>query len=201
MASISPSSVHESGAHGAKGICQIIGWVCLAGFLIDTLVLALPPQLGNLEWRVSLMQQVADRSIILLIGAGLLTFGNFDNRRWLKRFSTICLALGMMFFLSCLLVIADGLKLQQQAVGDISNQASQLQTQIQNARSNPAADQNLTAAELQRAAQQLNNQANSLKQNAKRTVLKTGVSSVGNLTIVGFGLVSLGRYGLRARMR
>lgn len=198
MASISSPTPNAS--YGAKGICQIVGLVCLAGFIIDMLVLALPPQLGNVEWRIGLIQQMSDRSIILLLGSALLIFGNLDNRRWLKQFSTFCLVVGVAFLLSCLLVIADGLKLQQQAVSNISNQASQLQTQIQNAQSNPsAAGENITAADLQRASQLLNTQADTLKQNAKRTVLKTGAASVSNLIIVGLGLVSLGRYGMRLR--
>ncbi len=128
--------------------------------------------------------------------------GNLENRRWLKRFSTFCLITGVMFFLSCLLVIADGLKLQQQTLGNISDQASQLQTQIQNARSNPSTvGENVTVEDLKRASQSLNTQANSLKQDAKRTVLKTGISTIGNLAIVGLGLVSLGRYGMRLRLR
>lgn len=205
MASLSSpvsSPADNHGAKGAKGICQIVGLVCLSGFVIDMLVLALPPQLGSAEWRVGLIQQLADRSIILLLGSALLIFGNLENRRWLKRFSTGCLAVGLAFCLACLLVIADGIKLQQQAVTNISTQASQLQTQIQNAQSNPgAAGQNVTPQDLTRASQLLTTQANTLKKNAKQTVLKTGVSSVGNLIVVGLGMISLGRYGMRSRSR
>jgi hypothetical protein len=204
MASLSPSMSNptNNSAYGAKGICQIVGWVCLTGFIIDMLVLALPPQLGNVQWRLGLTQQMSDRSIILLLGAALLIFGNFDNRRWLKRFSTACLAIGLAFFLACIVVIADGVKLQQQAVSNISTQASQLQTQIRDAQSNPSvAGENVTREDLTRAAQLLNTQADTLKQNAKQTVLKTGVSSIGNLVVVGLGLVSLGRYGMRSRSR
>jgi hypothetical protein len=201
MASISPSASNSAGSsYGAKGICQIVGFVCLAGFMVDILVLALPPQLGNIQWRVGLIQQVSDRSIILLLGAALLIFGNIDNRRWLKQFSTFCLMIGVIFFLSCLLVIADSVKLQQQAMTNISTQASQIQTQIQNAQTNPkAAGENITAQDLQRASQLLNTQADSLRQNAKQTVLKSSVASIGNLIIVGLGLVSLGRYGMNLR--
>ncbi len=203
MASISSSPVsNSSGSYGAKGICQIVGFVCLSGFIIDMLVLALPPQLGNVQWRIGIVQQMSDRSIILLLGAALLLFGNIENRRLLKRLSTFCLVTGVVFLLSCLLVVADGLKLQQQAVGNISTQASQLQTQIQSAQSNPSAvGENVTAEDLRRASQLLTTQADTLKQNAKTTVLKTGVASIGNLVIVGLGLVSLGRYGMRLRVR
>lgn len=198
MASFSSSAPDSS--YGAKGICQIVGFVCLFGFLIDMLVLSLPPQLGNVEWRISIIQQMSDRSIILLLGSALLIFGHLDNRLWLKRVSMFCLAIGIMFLLSCLLVIADGLKLQQQTIANISNQASQIQTQLQNAQTDPsAAGETITAADLQRATQQLTAQTNSLKQTAKQTVLKTGAASVGNLVIMGLGLVSLGRYGMQLR--
>jgi predicted PurR-regulated permease PerM len=203
MASFSSSmSNPTNNTYGAKGICQIVGLVCLTGFVIDMLVLALPPQLGNVQWRLGLAQQMSDRSIILLLGSALLIFGNFDNRRWLKRFSTGCLAVGLAFFLACIVVIADGVTLQQQAVSNISTQASQLQTQIQGAQSDPsAAGENITREDLARASQLLTTQANTLKQNAKQTVFKTGVSSIGNLIVVGLGLVSLGRYGMRSRGR
>lgn len=198
MASISSST--PNAAYSAKGICQIVGFVCFAGFIIDMSVLALPPQLGNVEWRIGIVQQMSDRSIILLLGSALLLFGHLDSRRWLKKISTFCLAIGVVFLVSCLLVIADGLKLQQQAVANISTQASQIQTQIQNAQTNPAAvGEDITSADLQRASQLLNTQADSLKQNAKQTVLKTGAASIGNLVIVGLGMVSLGRYGMQLR--
>lgn len=202
MASISSPIPNSAGSYGAKGICQIVGAVCLAGFIIDMLVLALPPQVGNVQWRIGLMQQMSDRSIVLLLGSALLIFGNIENRRWLKRLCTAALITGIVFFLSSLLVIADGLKLQQQAVGNIDTQASQLQTQIQSAKANPSiAGENVTAEDLTRASQLLITQADTLKQNAKTTVLKTGVASIGNLIIVGLGLVSLGRYGMRLRTR
>ena len=202
MASISSPVSNPAHHHAAKGICQIVGLGCLAGFAIDMLVLALPPELGNAEWRIGLIQQLADRSIILLIGSALLVFGNLENRRWLKRLSTVCLAVGLAFFLACLLVIADSIKLQQKAVTNISTQASQLQTQIQSAQSNPStAGQNVTREDLMRASQVLTTQANTLKQSAKQTVLKTSVSSIGNLMVVGLGLISLGRYGMRTRSR
>lgn len=201
MASISSPTSNASGSYGAKGICQIVGFVCLAGFIVDMLVLGLPPQVGNVQWRIGVVQQMSDRSIILLIGSALLIFGNLDNRRWLKRFSTFCLAVGVIFFLTSLLVIADGLKFQQQAVNNINTQASQLQTQIQNAQTNPTAGENITAEDIKRASQLLSTQANTLRQNAKQTVLKTGVASLGNLILVGLGLVSLGRYGMRLRVR
>jgi len=198
MASISTPTPNGAGSYSAKVICQIVGLACLAGFVIDMVVLALPPNPASLEWRAGFTQQLADRSIIMLLGAALTIF-SLDSRRLLKRFSTLSLVIGVIFLLSTLLVIRDSLTLQQQAISNISNQASQIQTRIQDAQNKPSADAKVTPEQLQQASQQLNIQANNLKQTAKTTLLKTGVSSVGNLAVVGLGLVSLGRYGMRLR--
>ncbi|GAB4369278.1 MAG: hypothetical protein Kow00121_09040 [Elainellaceae cyanobacterium] len=203
MASISTSTpVPGSSPYGVKGISQIVGFVCLTGFLIDMLILALPPQPGNIQWRVGLVQQFADRSIILLFGAALVLLGSVENRRMLRQFSRFCLLAGVVFFLMCILAIADSVSLQNQALTTISTQESQLQTQIQDAKSNPSAvGEDVTAEDLTRASELLTQQASSLKQNAKTSVLKTVASSVGNLVVVGIGLVGIGRYGMSLRRR
>lgn len=195
-----PNSAPTSSPYGAKGICQIVGLVCIAGFFADMLILGLPPQPGNLEWRISILQQFADRSIILLFGTALILFGNLNKRRALKQFSRFCLLGGVVFFLLCLLTIADSITLQQKTLTTISTQESQLQTQIRNVKENSSsAGKNITAEDLKKASQLLANQANSLKQNAKTSVLKTGATSVSNLIIVGLGLIGLGRYGMSLR--
>jgi predicted PurR-regulated permease PerM len=203
MASISstpPTSIPS--AYSAKGICQIVGLACLAGFAIDMLVISLPPAVGNVEWRAALMQQMSDRSIIVLIGAALLLFGSIDHRRWVKRFCTGCLILGVLFCMSSILVIADTLALHQKTIAQISAQEAQIKTQINSAQANPSAlGQNVTPETLTAAAQQLGAQATTLKQNAKTNVVKLGASSVGNLVVVGLGLISIGRLGMRLRTR
>lgn len=196
------SSYHSDGAnlYSARGICQIVGLTCLAGFALDMLILGLPPSLGNPQWRVSFIQQMSDRSIVLLIGAALTIFGNLDSRRWLKRASMFCLVAGIAFLLSCILVIADGLSLRQQAVNTISTQESQIQTRIRDAQSNPkAVGENVSVEDLKRLSQQLTDQANTLKQSAQTSVIKTGAASVSNLVVIGLGLIGLGRYGMSLR--
>jgi predicted PurR-regulated permease PerM len=190
----------SSPSYGAKGICYIVGLVCIVGFFADMLILGLPPQPGNLQWRVSILQQFGDRSIILLFGTALILFGNIGQRRSLKRLSRFCLLGGVIFLLLCLLAIADSMALQQRTLTTISTQESQLQTQIRNAQENPdAIGDNITAEDLQQASQLLANQANSLKQNAKTSTIKTGAANVSNLIIVGLGLIGLGRYGMSLR--
>lgn len=203
MAFISASTPNATGSYNPKSLCQIVGYVCLAGFVLDLLILTLPPNLGSTEWRVGLVQQFADRSITLLFGMALVLFGSQANRARLKLFSRASMIVGLVFFLLCLLTIVDGIKLQQQAVTTISTQETQLQTRIRDVQGNPSAlGDNVTPEDLKRASELLTEQASTLKQNAKNTVIKAGASSIGNLIIMGIGLLGLGRYGmasLRAR--
>ena len=200
MASFSTPSSNAANVYSVRGICQIVGFTCLLGFAIDMLVLTLPPDLGNLQWRVGVMQQLSDRSIVFLFGAALTIFGSLDSRRWLKRLSTLWLVVGVIFFLSSLLIITDCLKLQQQAVNTISTQESQIQTQIQSAQSNPSAlNGRVKPEDLTRLSQELSSQATNLKQSAQTSVIKTAAASIGNLIVVGLGLISLGRYGMNLR--
>lgn len=191
------SSPNFAGSYNPKGLCQIVGLACLAGFLVDTFVISFPPNLGELQWRVAFMQQISDRSIILLFGLALIMYGMVDFRRWRRRLALFCLIAGVIFNLSCILVIRDGIELQQQALTNISNQATQAQAQIQKAQSNPGAVPNVTPEQLKQLSQVVGNQVTALKENAKATTLKTGVSSVGNLVIVGLALIGLGQYGAR----
>ena len=191
---------NPSPSYGAKGICYIVGLVCIVGFFADMLILGLPPQPGNLQWRLGVLQQFGDRSIILLFGTALILFGNLSKRRILKRLSRFCLIGGVVFILLCILAIADSISLQQRTITNISTQESQLQTQIRDAQKNPdAIENNVSVEELQKASKLLSDRAKSLKQNAKSSTIKTGAASISNLVIVGLGLIGLGRYGMSLR--
>ena len=199
MAYVSASApVNTDRTYGVKNICRTIGLVCLAGFLFDMIVLGLPPQAGNVEWRIGFIQEMANRSIILLFGLGLFIYGSIGNSRsHLKLVSRLSTVIGVLFFLLCLLSIVDSIRLSQQSVTAISTQESQLQSQIEDAKANPdSLPENVDLAALDQVSQQLTQQANQLRSNTKRTVLKTGVSNIGNLAIVGAGLLGLGRTGL-----
>ena len=191
------SAQNFTASYNPKGLCRIVGFACLAGFLVDLLVLTFPPTLTSTEWRLGFMQQMSDRSVILLFGLALIMYGIIDLRQWRRRLAMVCLVLGILFNLSSILVIRDGLTLQQQALTNISNQASQLQSQIEKVQQNPQAAPNVTPEQLQQASQAVSNQTMALKQNAKTSVFKTGVSSVGNLIIIGLALIGLGQYGAR----
>ena len=184
--------------YSSKGLCRIVGVACVAGFIIDILSLLFPPALGNIEWRIALLQQIGDRSIILLFGLALLMYGSIETRRLRKRLAIVCLVLGVLLSLSCVMVVRDALAFQETASNTISAQASTLQNQIQAVQ--PGSTQGkvkVTAEDIQKASQALTQQATTLKQNAKTGIIKTSLSSVGNLLVVGVALIGLGQYGTR----
>lgn len=185
--------------YNGKPLCRIVGIACLAGFVVDLLVLALPPSLGSPEWRTGFLQQVSDRSIILLFGTALTLFGTLEARALRKQLGVACMAIGVLYLFFCVLVIRDGLTLNDLAEKNIANQAAQVQTQIQKAKEDPKAAPNVTTEQLQQASQTVDTKVISLKQNAKTGILKTAIAIVGNLTVIGIALISLGRYGMRPR--
>lgn len=183
-----------------RNICLIVGLTCLVGFLVDTLVLGTPPQPFNLQWRIGFLQQAGDRSIILLFAIALLLFSLYAQKQLRRSLGFFCLALGVAFLLSCVLVIRDSLLLQRQALETISLQEEQIQTQIEEAQSGELElSSEVSPEQLQQASQQLSSQATSLKENARQGITKAGVASMGNLTVVGLGMIGLGRLGIKRR--
>jgi len=199
MATTSYSDSNLSNPYIPKSLCQIVGFACLAGFIVDLLVLAVPPNPMSVEWRVSVFQQMSDRSVILLFGIALTLYGSLDNLRVKQPISLASLLLGVFFSLCCVLVIHDGITLQQDAINTINKQATQVQTQIQQAQTNPPPNLKATPEQLQQASKQVKTQADTLTQTTRITAIKTTFASVGNLLAVGVGLISLGRYGSRVR--
>lgn len=196
MASLSASPSQPAGSYNSKGMRFLVGLVCLVGFLSNVLILLLPPNLGNVEWRVEVVRRISDTSILLLFGSALLIESS-SKRSQQKLYSKLSMGVGLVFLLVCLVTIADGVKLHQQALSTIGNQESQIQTQIRNAQADPSAiRQDLTADDLKRASEQLASQSRSLKRNARNTVVKAGATSVSNLIVMGLGLIGLGRYGM-----
>lgn len=193
----SSNASHGTPAAG-KNICLVVGLTCLLGFLVDTLVLSTPPDPLSLQWRVNLLQQVGDRSIVLMFAAALLMYAFLDKRQLKRSLGFICLVLGVAFMLSCILVIRDSLILQSETLQNISNQEQQVQSQIEQAREGGAdLPEVVTSEQLQQASQQLANQASTLKQNARQGITKAGVASMGNLIAVGLGMLGLGRLGIK----
>lgn len=197
-ASYSSAAAPQSLSNPGAAICKIVGNACLAGFLVDIVVLAFPPRLGSLEWRVGFLQQLGDRSVILLFAIALLMYGSMASRRARKQLGLISLIVGFMFQMGCILAIHDGISLQRQAVSNIDNQASTIQTQIEKAQQNPGSlPQNISPDDLKKATASIEQREALLKKAAKSQVMRTGFASVGNLSVIGFALIALGRYSSR----
>ncbi|PSN14656.1 hypothetical protein C7293_10630 [filamentous cyanobacterium CCT1] len=147
------------------------------------------------------MQQVGDRSIVLLLGLSLTLYGILDNRRLRKQVALLCLAIGVMFSLSGLFMVRDSLKLQDLTVNRIASQEAEVREQIATAQANPQqVSPDLTPEILQQASQILTDQVDTAKRSAKTNVLKVGASSFSNLLITGLALIAIGRFGTRARV-
>lgn len=190
-----------SSGYSAKNIAKIVGLVCTIGFIFDMLILMLPPDLGNVTWRIGLVQEFANRSIIFLFGIGLLTFsgvGIANGKGRLLLLSRASLVAGVLFFLISLLAIADAINLQQQALDNISEREAEIQRQIEAAQDNPEnLREGITSENLDQIRAELTRQAEERRVSARRAAVKTAVSNVGNLILVGAGLIGVGRSGSR----
>lgn len=182
-------------ALSGANICRIVGFTCLAGYLFDMLTLLFPIGSGSI-WRVNLLLQVGDRSIILLFGLALIIYGFWADRSWRKWMAYASMSIGVLFILSSILIIRDTLLLRGQAVDNIGRQASELQAQVEQSQSDPEIAAQVSPEDLANASRQIDAQAETLKQNATTTLNKSSISSISNFIIVGIGLIGLGRFGL-----
>lgn len=185
----------------ALAIAQVIGIACIAGFVLDMAVLALPLNLANLDWRLGMFQQLGDRSIILLFGAALLLIANLGASKLRRAIAFVALSLGVFCLLTGMLAVRDGVSAHRTALDRIDRQAIALQTQLEQARQEADLAPELATERMQQAEQQLQRQSEALQQQAKISVFKGSLSSVGNLLVSGMGLVVLGRLGARSGRR
>ncbi|MGP1384427.1 MAG: HpsJ-like protein, cyanoexosortase C-associated [Thainema sp.] len=183
--------------YSAKSLCRLVGFTCIAGFLVDLTAIAIPVQLGNIQWRVGFLQQLSDRSIILLFGLALLMYSIVEMRNIRRQLALLCLALGVMFIFSCVLVVRDNTKMRDMTITQINDQAASIQTQIDETRNSPNPDSRITPENIEQASVLLKEQVATLTENAETGLLKTSLASIGNLILVGMALLGIGRYGLR----
>ena len=189
------TNTHSGTSHNlSRSICLVVSLTCFAGFFVDVLVLGTPLDPFTPEWRVSFLRQAGDRSIVLFFGAALLLYSIFDNTRLKRSLSLFCLALGVAFLLSSLVVIHDSLTLKDQAFRSISNQEAQLQTGVEESQADGSLPSDIS---LDQALQQISARAEEMKQSTGQEITKAGTSSLGNLGVVGLGLIGLGRVGLK----
>ncbi len=181
----------------AQRLAFIVGSICIVGFIIDILVIGLPPSPLAPQWRLNFLQQVSERSLLLFIGSVLLLYSKLDGRlRQLRIGSIACLVVGLLVGLSSLLVIEDNLTLQRQANINIDTQAAELRARIVQGREDASASQKISPDAFSEALRSVQTQAASLKQDTQVGAMKTLISSAGNLFVVGAGLIGVGRLGL-----
>lgn len=182
-----------------KSLCLIVGLASLSGFVLDLLVLGLPPNLFDSQWRLSFLQQLGDRGIILLIGAALTLFGFLQNRRLTRQIAFACIIVGILFHLSIILIIQDSITLRNQAIQNIGNQMAQVQARAEEVQQSSQLPSNITPEKVDQVYQKIANQAESVKQNTQVNITRSAIKSCGNFVIIGLGLVGLGRFGIHKR--
>lgn len=184
-----------NGGSAGQAIARIVGLICVVGFIVDVLGLILPPGSGA-GWRFGLLQQMSDRSIVLLFGVALLIYGCWESQLRRKPLSYAALGLGVAYLLTCVLVVSDGLKVQSQATTQISQRVEQLQSRVEQSRNNPEITAKASPDDFNNALKSIEAQAYAATENTKTSVTKTIIVVASNFLIVGLGLLSLGRLGI-----
>lgn len=181
------------------GLSRIVGFTCVAGFISDIAVAAMPIAIRSIQWRMNLLQQISDRGIVLLFGLSLLALSYAGKRLWNKRMGLISLIIGVFFLLSCIAFIKDSLSLQKAANTNVDTRATALQAQVQQQSENPQLQGQVTPKLIEEATQQINSQAELFKQNVKASTVRVALSALSNLLITGIAFISLGRYCIQTR--
>lgn len=199
MASFSGSQFSPSASGGTStpyNIFFVVGLACIVGFVANLLAAAMPPNPMALEWRIGFMQQVSGRSILLFLGVGMLVYSSLGQR--ISRILALaCLVVGLLYLLSGVVVIRDGLVLQSQALGNIESEATEIRSQLQTAQSTPNLPPEVTPERINEALIQLETQAKALTQNAQSATTKAMMSVLSTQVVIGVGLLALGRFGIR----
>lgn len=181
------------------GLSQIVGLTCIAGFISDIFVAAMPVTLRSAPWRMGLLQQMGDRGIILLFGLSLLALSYAGKRLWSQRIGLVSTVVGVFFLLSCLGFVKDSLSLQKATIGNLDTQISKLQGQIQQQSNSPELQTSANREQIEETTRQIDLQVASFKKEVKTNTVRLGLSAISNLLIMGISLISFGRYCMRTR--
>jgi len=201
----------------------LIGY-CLLGFaLFDIINLFIPPRFLNAAWELEMVRSLVERVPVPLLGMGLVLLGEKNQARR-KTLSIVSLIAGVMFLLLVPLGINDSLRISQQKVGEINNQASLQLTQLAQARNQverATTDQDikdiLTTLNLKVISDKVNTpeqiksnlliriqeventvklKANKTTQNLKLAIIKNAVKLIMQAMIAGVVFLLLGRKSL-----
>lgn len=128
---------------------KVVGAVLLTASLLDYVVLFLPPQLKDAQWRFQFTTQLIDRGIVPLIGISLIMLGlwmaaalgepsepgraNRPASADLLKPITMAIAgfLGFLFLMMSPLHIVDAGKASAAATRQVNNQTSQVEQQLE----------------------------------------------------------------------
>jgi hypothetical protein len=178
-------------------IFLVIGLACIVGFVLNLLAIAVPPDPMALEWRIGFMQQVSGRGILFFLGLAMSVYGSLERPALGRSLALICLVVGILFALSGVIVIRDGLVLQSQAVRNIESEATEIRSQLLTAQDNPDLPAEVTPERIEEALVQVEAQAQALLENARGQTTKSMMSMLSTQVVVGVGLLALGRFGLK----
>ncbi|MGF1513666.1 MAG: hypothetical protein ACFB5Z_08230 [Elainellaceae cyanobacterium] len=187
----------KAGTYSPRTLTTTVGLTCLAGFLLDAVSLIFSADLYSIQWRLSFLEQMGDRAILLVIGLALLLYGVLPNRGLTKNVGVFCLMAGIVVHLVCILSIHDTIQVREQAATQIDDRAVQLQNQLQEGQDSAEGAERLSLTDVDQAVRQIKNQSESLKQDVQVDLTRAGILSIANLMIIGLALIALGRFGLQ----
>ncbi|OKH48419.1 HpsJ-like protein, cyanoexosortase C-associated [Phormidium tenue] len=178
-------------------IFLVLGLACILGFVMNLLTAAIPPSPMALEWRIGFMQQISGRSISLFLGVAMVVYSSLGQRVLSRYLALACLIGGILFLLSGVIVIRDGLVLQNQALSTIKSEATEIRSQLQTAQVNPNLPPEVTPQRVEEALGQLEIQAEALSQNARSSTTQSMMSVLSTHVVIGLGLLALGRVAIK----
>jgi predicted PurR-regulated permease PerM len=164
---------------------------------MNLLSAAIPPDPMALEYRIGFMQQVSGHSILLFLGIAMVVYGSLGQRALSRYLALACLMTGVLFLLSGVIVIRDGLVLQGQTLSNIESEATEIRSQMQTAQVNPNLPPDVTPQRIEEALGQLDAQAEALSQNARNSTTQAMMSVFSTQIVIGLGLLALGRTSIK----
>ncbi|MDJ1178408.1 HpsJ family protein [Roseofilum sp. BLCC_M91] len=126
---------------------QLVGLVMIVSFIIDILIIAIPPELLSPQWRLSFTSQFIDRGVIPLVGVALLlggvwikeSEGTSSSKQGMLRSAAVLvsLVLGIVYLLVVPLHSIDTVRSRNRALRNLEAQAQQAEEQLQAQLDNP----------------------------------------------------------------
>ncbi|HIK46010.1 MAG TPA: hypothetical protein IGR64_14175 [Leptolyngbyaceae cyanobacterium M65_K2018_010] len=140
----SESATHLGGGPLAAIALKAAGLVAILSALLDLIIVLIPLNLTNTQWQLATTTQLVDRGIVPLVGIALLFTGFWVNSRLGQGTSPkglttdlrfwVCLlasVLGLMYLLMPILHLSAVRLSSQAALEQVSNEASQASTQLE----------------------------------------------------------------------